>query len=295
MSRLISALKLFSFLLVPRLGRVRALYEVLDENNSLCRNREYLNLGFWADGAADLDAAAEAMANRMAGAADLDSTSEVLDAGCGFGDQDLFWADRFQPKRITAINLSSRQLVRAQGKSRSAKLSRGIAFVEADACTSPFKDGSFDIVFALESAFHFRTRDRFFGEAIRVLRAKGRLVMMDLAGVDRRLELKDRLVERIGRSFWQIPKENLYPASVYAERLRRAGFTEVSVDSVWHSVYPPFVRWARSRLQEADIRKRLNPTFRLVLQVSLKARTKLDPEAMDYVFVRAAKPAERRA
>ncbi len=291
MSRLSAALKLLSFVLIPRQGRVKALYDILDENNSLCRRSEYLNLGFWADGASDLDEAADAMADVMARAARLGPGDEILDAGCGFGDQDVYWAGRFQPKRITAVNVSSRQLTRAQQKSRAAGFSNQIRFVEADACALPFDDDSFDVVFSLESAFHFRTRDRFLIEAARVLRPNGRLVMMDLAGVDRKLSLKDRLVERIGRSFWQIPKENLYPLSVYEERVRSAGFIDVEARSVWHSVYPPFVQWARSRLQDADIRSRLNPAFRLFLQTSLKARTKLDPEAMDYIFIRATTPA----
>src|SRR5947209_11014878 len=115
-SRVIAALKLLSFIAIPRLGRAAALYDLLDEHNSLCRTRHYLNLGYWAGGATDLDEAADAMADLMARAAELGPDDEVLDVGCGFADQDLLWSSRFHPKRITAVNLNARQLLLAGRK-----------------------------------------------------------------------------------------------------------------------------------------------------------------------------------
>lgn len=60
----------------------------------------YLNLGYWRDKPATLDEAGEAMAALVGEAAGLGPGDVVLDACCGFGDQDVFWVRRFGPRRI---------------------------------------------------------------------------------------------------------------------------------------------------------------------------------------------------
>jgi microcystin synthetase protein McyJ len=161
---------------------------------------------------------------------------------------------------------------------------------EGEAERLRFPDSSFDVVMAMESAFHFRTRESFFREAHRVLRANGRLVLTDLAASSAKLALKDRLAQRIGRSFWQIPKENLYGKDVYRRKLEACGFVAVEVQSIWGDVYPRFVEHARRRLEEKDLARRMNPLYHRMLIASLKARKKLSQTAMDYLLVRAVKP-----
>jgi hypothetical protein len=105
-----------------------------------------------------------------------------------------------------------------------------------------------------------------------------------------KLYQKDRLAGVIGRSFWQIPKENLYSAALYQRKLETSGFVAVNVRSIWRDVYPPFVEFARIRLQERELAIRMNPLFRRMLVASLNARRKLSPQAMDYLLVSAVKP-----
>jgi SAM-dependent methyltransferase len=285
--RALDALRLVSLALLPVQGRVRTLYRALSSTNTLCREALYLNLGYWADGARNLDEAGAALADLVARAAGLGPGDRVLDAGCGFADHEAVWLARHAPRSLVALNISPEQLALAAARTRDPR----VRFVEGDAARLPLRSGSVDVVLSVEAAFHFRSREAFFREAARVLRPGGRLTLADLASVDRRLALRDRIAGRIGRSFWQIPSANLYPARVYGEKLVAAGFADVTVRSIWHDVYPPFAAHARDRLEAPDVRARLNPVYRRMLAASLGARRTLDPEAMDYLLVRAVKPA----
>lgn len=285
----LQSITLLSMALLPVLGRVRTLYRALGCNNSLCESRQYLNLGYWDHGAESLDQAAEHLAVLVGDAAGIGARDLVLDVGCGFAEHDMLWSSRCSPRGVVGLNLSVEQL-QVAARLFPERGRAGVLLLAADAARLPFADASFDAVLSVESAFHFRPRTAFLREAARVLRPGGRLALADLCGVDRRLTLKDRLAEVIGRAFWQIPRENLVPRAVYADQARAAGFVQVAVDSIWQHVYPRFADFARRRLHAPDIRARVSPVFRRMLLASLGARRKLDPEAMDYVLVRGRKP-----
>jgi cyclopropane fatty-acyl-phospholipid synthase-like methyltransferase len=287
---IVRSLSLLSLAFIPVSGRVRTLYRALADVNSLCGEKLYQNLGYWKDGPDSLDVAAEAMADLLARTASLSGADEALDVGFGFADQDIFWAEKYQPRIICGINITPEQVCHARARIRERGLIDRVLLEEGDATRLRFSDSSFDVVIAMESAFHFRSREDFFREAWRVLRPGGRLVMADLAATSKLLRLRDRLAGTIGRSFWQIPKENLYPAAIYQKKLEDCGFVAVEVRSIWHDVYPPFVEFALVRLNDQELAERMNPLFRRMLMSSLKARRRLSSEAMDYVLVSAVKP-----
>ena len=285
----LQSITLLSMALLPTLGRVSTLYRALGCNNSLCESKQYLNLGYWDHGAQSLDEAAEDLAVLVGSAAGIGARDFVLDVGCGFSEHDMLWSSRFAPRGIVGLNLSVDQLQMA-AQLFPDRTRAGIFLLAADAVRLPFADASFDAVLGVESAFHFHPRTAFMHEAARVLRPGGRLVLADLCGIDRKLTLRNRVAEVVGRAFWQIPKENLVSRVTYAEQLRAAGFVRVAVDSIWHQVYPRFADYARRRLRAPDIRARVSPVFRRMLLASLSARRKLDPEAMDYVLACGRKP-----
>ena len=158
----VRTLELLSLMVLPFQGRTRVLYRALGADASLCETRRYLNLGYWKGAPATLDRACEALVDLVGDTAQIGPEDAVLDVGCGLGDPLVRWVERFSPQRTVGVNLSGEQVEQARRLVAAEGLSGRVEVVTADACHTGLPDASFDVIVGVESAFHFRTRDRFF-------------------------------------------------------------------------------------------------------------------------------------
>jgi demethylmenaquinone methyltransferase/2-methoxy-6-polyprenyl-1,4-benzoquinol methylase len=170
---------------------------------------------------------------RLAASEVVQPGDRVLDAACGTGDLAIA-DDRAGALEVTGLDFSPRMLERARRKAP------GLRFVEGDMLALPFADGSFDaatVGFGVRNVVELEAALR---ELRRVLRAGGRLAILEITrprGVLRPFFALwfERVVPLLGRL---LPGGYAYaylPASVarfpaaeeLAALLERAGFSEV--------------------------------------------------------------------
>jgi ubiquinone/menaquinone biosynthesis C-methylase UbiE len=282
MRRLSAAIPFFGIFTGNFEKRLMQIYERFYSRYTLGESSLYLNLGYW-DGATRYDDASQRLAEVLGGAADLRPGCTQLDCGCGFGDAALFWSRRFGPATIDCLNIIQSQAETALERVRAAGLEQRVRLHVGSATRMPFADASFDRITALETAFHYSTREEFFSEAYRVLRPGGRLATADILTIEARPR---RRLQRVYLSL-HIPAANMYGRSGYAQRIENAGFKDVRVESIADMVYAPFVKFARERLRSSEMRMRMNPFLRWVSAACINLFLDKD---LDYVIAVADKP-----
>jgi len=221
--------------------------DVLEAQDQGFANAEkplWLNLGYWKRAHSYPDACAD-MARKLAEAAKLGPGDVVLDAGFGFAEQDLLWVREYRVERIVGVNVTKLHVDLAQKRVAAHGLQDRIDLRLASATEIPLEAGSVNKVVALESAFHFDTRERFFAEAQRVLKPGGRIALADC--VPYLGERPSGLVNKLGWRRWGVPEANIYDSDAYKQKLAAHGFSQIEVESIRHHVFPGMHRYAEQR------------------------------------------------
>jgi MPBQ/MSBQ methyltransferase len=180
----------------------------------------------------------------------------VLDVACGKGATTRYLGQYFRPEDITGINISEAQLERCRSNAPRS------TFLNMDACRLDFPDEHFDYVFCIEAATHFDTRERFFGEALRVLKPGGRLLFSDAI----------LHPESHGQ-----PAENYVTSSEeYGESCIRAGFVHAEVIDATEECWDAFVDHLRAHMAEQLWSGEVSlPVYRGVMTWLWQANTEL--------------------
>ncbi len=113
----------------------------------------------------------------------LNSTSNVLDAGSGFGGSARYLAKRFGCK-VTGVDLTPAYVAIAELLSQRTGLSQLATFLVGGVTDLQFPAAAFDLVWTQHVVMNIRQRDKLYTEFSRVLKPRGRLVFYDVIAAD---------------------------------------------------------------------------------------------------------------
>lgn len=104
----------------------------------------------------------------------------ILEIGCGNGVQCMYIQEKCKPLAITGVDLDPSNIEIANSEKKRKGLNN-IEFYLGDAQTlTMIKDKTIDVVFNIESAFHYPDKIAFLKQVFRVLKPGGKFVITDI-------------------------------------------------------------------------------------------------------------------
>ncbi len=258
--------------------------------NYLGHHDGYLNFGLWEDGITDYVKAAENLVHRMGTILGLGEDSKLLDVAPGMGTQDIFLSQSFSPHSIDGLDVTWGHVEHGRRRSREAGLEDRVRFSHGTATKIPFPDQTFTHVLSIEGPEHFDTREEFLHEAQRVLQPGGVIAMADFIVKRPPRNAIEKVVAEAARSLWKVPRANVYPAEVYANKMRGAGFENVTIEECGALVIPGYYfEQMRPETIKAITRIRGFMLARLSLLLDIAVYRGFTMGLLEYVLVRGEK------
>jgi ubiquinone/menaquinone biosynthesis C-methylase UbiE len=199
----------------------------------------FLSFGYWKDGTASYDEAAENLLHLVLAVGALREPEQMLNVACGNGSETTRIYRSLKPEKIYGIDITRLHIETCRRKAAELGLSDRLVFQHGDACKTDFPAEMFSHVVGIEGPAHFNTREAFFEESHRVLKPGGVLLLTDTV-VNKPQSLAATAVEELCLGAWHVPRENWVDAAEYRKQLERHGFEVELVQLIGDRVFPGY-------------------------------------------------------
>ena len=253
----------------------RGIAEFYDESSGIWEDvwGEHMHHGWYEPGekagTMERDVAAQATmidkALELCGAADVSARCErekrpmrILDVGCGIGGSSRHMARRFAGAQASCVGLTLSPEQARRGNELSREAGLDVTLEAQDATNTTFADGSFDLVWSMESGEHMPDKAKFVAELGRLCAPGGRVSVVtwchrDL-GRGGRLRFPERAVLGLINYCYYLPK---WCSGADYARLFAAqrGVTARGVRDWTANIAPFWPAVARSSLKWSSLKK----------------------------------------
>jgi arsenite methyltransferase len=117
--------------------------------------------------------------DRLTKLCDTNSSTKVLDIGCGKGTSSIYLAQSIGCK-VVGIDNSERRIEEAKAIAKKKKVDHLVEFILGDVHKLPFDDKSFDVAITQASLFYF-DKNKVLKECLRILKDNGRFGAVELS------------------------------------------------------------------------------------------------------------------
>jgi cyclopropane fatty-acyl-phospholipid synthase-like methyltransferase len=232
---------------------IQSLYGTNDLGEKPAFQGGYINFGYWKN--VDLNCRQITQEERIRSSHDLYDLvfehldikfdDKILEIGCGRGYGCRELVDKYGPEYVVGIDITPNQIERAKHLHLfSSEVPSNLKFEVAAAGSTPFSDGEFNKIYAVESAQHIPSIPEFAKESWRLLKHQGQLVIAahfstSNQGFD------------MNRAHFPLIDEGidlLIPIQEVINNFEEQGFQVKEVIKIGNQVFPGLDKWCKQVL-----------------------------------------------
>lgn len=153
--------------------------------------------------------------------------SNILDIGCGTGGIDIVLVRAHGAGTVVGIDVEEKSIDLANRRLANHRLQDQIEYQLVAPGPLPFPNETFDVVFSKDAIIHIQDKHGLYGEAFRVIRPGGQLIVSDwLRGEGEKFnKAVEKFVEASGHNF------TLVSLSKVGKKLRNLGFVDIDLSN----------------------------------------------------------------
>lgn len=247
-----------------------------------------LNFGFWEEDTIIPIDAQKNMCEKFAIISKLSSNQNIVDVGSGLGAPALYWDSKYNPVKISCININFKQLKTSKNNCTNNNHNYTPNFLNSTATALPFSNESVDRVVALESAQHFKPLKNFFSESFRILKKDG---IMSLA-IPIMLENHSSPMMKLGTLSMTWSSEH-YSMDFVRSKINEIGFENLNLEKIGSNVYLPLANYYfenRDSIKQKIFHQYPSYVEKILFKSLHKMKEASEKKIIDYIFVTCQKP-----